>query len=62
MKIITSDNKLQLGDGNMSLDESDYKQVKEIKENLSEIKVELKEHNRLMQELIDSIKTLTLCR
>ena len=46
----------------MSLDESDYKQVKEIKENLSEIKVELKEHNRLMQELIDSIKTLTLCR
>ena len=46
----------------MSLDESDYKQVKEIKENLSEIKVELKEHNRLMQELIDSIRTLTLCR
>lgn len=46
----------------MSLDESDYKQVKEIKENLNEIKVELKEHNRLMQELIDSIKTLTLCR
>lgn len=44
------------------LDESDYKQVKEIKENLSEIKVELKEHNRLMQELINSIKTLTLCR
>lgn len=46
----------------MSLDESDYKQIKEIKENLSEIKVELKEHNRLMQELIDSIRTLTLCR
>lgn len=35
------------------LDESDYKQVKEIKENLSEIKVELKEHNRLMRELIN---------
>lgn len=46
----------------MSLDESDYKQVKEIKENLIEIKTELKEHNRLTQELIDSIKTLTLCR
>lgn len=46
----------------MSLDESDYKQVKEIKENLNEIKVELHEHNRLMQELIDSIRTLTLCR
>ncbi len=35
------------------LDESDYKQVKEIKENLSEIKFELKEHNRLMQEFIN---------
>lgn len=46
----------------MSLDESDYKQIKEIKENLSEIKFELQEHNRLMQELIDSIRTLILCR
>lgn len=46
----------------MSWDSSDYKQLRDIKEDLSEIKVELKEHNRLMQELIDSIKTLTLCR
>ena len=46
----------------MSWDSSDYKQLREIKENLNEIKVELKEHNRLMQELVDSIKILTLCR
>lgn len=46
----------------MSWDTSDYKQLRKIEEDLSEIKVELKEHNRLMQELIDSIKVLTLCR
>ena len=32
----------------MALDESDYKKLREIEEDLSEIKVELKEHNRLM--------------
>ena len=46
----------------MSWDSSDYKQMKEIKENLNEIKVELKEHNKIMKELVYSIKTLTLCR
>ena len=46
----------------MSWDSSDYDQMKEIKENLNEIKVELREHNRLMQELIDGIRVLTLCR
>ena len=45
----------------MSLDTSDYKKLSKIEEDLNEIKVELKEHNRLMQELINSIKTLTLC-
>ena len=46
----------------MSLDRADYTQVKEIKENLNEIKVELKEHNKIMKELVYSVKTLTLCR
>lgn len=45
----------------MSLDTSDYEKLCKIEEDLNEIKVELKEHNRLMQELINSIKTLTLC-
>ena len=44
----------------MSLDTSDYKKLCKIEEDLNEIKVELKEHNRLMQELINGIKTLTL--
>lgn len=45
----------------MSLDTSDYKKLCKIEEDLNEIKVELKEHNRLMQELINSIRTLCLC-
>lgn len=45
----------------MSLDTSDYEKLCKIEEDLNEIKVELREHNRLMQELINSIKTLTLC-
>ena len=45
----------------MSLDSSDYEKLCKIEEDLNEIKVELKEHNKLMQELINSIKTLTLC-
>ena len=45
----------------MSLDTSDYEKLCKIEEDLNEIKIELKEHNRLMQELINSIKTLTLC-
>lgn len=57
MKIVISDNKLQ-GDGWMSLDSSDYEKLCKIEEDLNEIKVELREHNRLMQELINSIKTL----
>lgn len=46
----------------MSWDTTDYKKMKEIESDLNSIKVELQEHNRLMQELIDSIRTLTLCR
>ena len=42
----------------MSLDSSDYEKLCKIEEDLNEIKVELREHNRLMQELINSIKTL----
>ncbi len=42
----------------MSLDTSDYKKLCKIEEDLNEIKVELREHNRLMQELINGIKTL----
>ena len=45
----------------MSLDTSDYEKLCKIEEDLNEIKVELREHNRLMQELINGIKTLTLC-
>lgn len=44
----------------MSWDSSDYNQMKEIKENLNDIKVELKEHNKLMQELVDNIRILIL--
>lgn len=43
----------------MSLDSSDYEKLCKIEEDLNEIKVELKEHNRLMQELINIIETLT---
>ena len=57
MKIVISDNKLQ-GDDWMSLDTSDYEKLCKIEEDLNEIKVELREHNRLMQELINGIKTL----
>lgn len=42
----------------MSLDTSDYEKLCKIEEDLNEIKVELREHNRLMQELINGIKTL----
>lgn len=43
----------------MSLDSSDYEKLCKIEEDLNEIKVELKEHNKLMQELINIIETLT---
>ena len=42
----------------MSLDTSDYEKLCKIEEDLNKIEVELKEHNKLMQELINSIKTL----
>ena len=42
----------------MSLDTSDYKKLCKIEEDLNKIEVELKEHNKLMQELINSIKTI----
>lgn len=42
----------------MSLDESDYRKLKEIESDLNSIKVELKEHNRLMAEIIVALNNL----